>query len=64
MYAKKVLALACIAVLVSGCKEDEKNRHNNHSAGFTSGGYSRDANISVPNGPQSEAQPQPQPQPQ
>ncbi|GEM_PF-5897980 len=24
MYAKKALALACIAVLVSGCKEDEK----------------------------------------
>ena len=61
MYAKKALALACIAVLVSGCKEDEKNR--NYSIGFANGGYSRDANISVPNGPQSEAQPQPQPQP-
>ena len=24
MYAKKALALACISVLVSGCKEDEK----------------------------------------
>ena len=47
----------------AGERLQRRRKNRNYSIGFANGGYSRDANISVPNGPQSEAQPQPQPQP-
>ncbi|AZR58941.1 glycosyl hydrolase family protein [Eikenella corrodens] len=65
MHVKKILALACIVVLVGGCKNDDKERHNNYSIGFANGSSSRNSNISIPNGSQPQPQPQPDsPQPQ